>query len=108
MQYGNSEGFYQQGIYSSEQDSYIHHQSYFYRSNDVEVRQGSGTNKYLHLLLDRTSPCRRGTAPTTTSTTVASACQSLSSPTPRTSCSTVATPARQIVILGDGLVALLR
>jgi hypothetical protein len=51
MQYGNNQGFYQQGSYSAEQASYSHHERYVYRSNDVEGRQASGTGKYFHLLL---------------------------------------------------------
>jgi hypothetical protein len=51
MQYGNSQGFYQQGSYSAEEASYSHHERYVYRSNDVEGRQASGTGKYFHLLL---------------------------------------------------------
>ncbi len=44
MQYGNEQGFYQQGSYS-------HNERYVHRSNDVEGRQASGTGKYFHLLL---------------------------------------------------------
>jgi len=51
MQYGNNQGFYQQGSYSAEEASYSHHERYVYRSNDVEGRQASGTGKYFHLLL---------------------------------------------------------
>jgi hypothetical protein len=37
--------------YAAEQASYSHHERYVYRSNDVEGRQASGTDKYFHLLL---------------------------------------------------------
>ena len=45
MPYGNSQDFYHQGSYSTEEASYNHHQRYIYRSNDAEGSQPSGTGK---------------------------------------------------------------
>jgi hypothetical protein len=50
-QYGNQQGFYQQGSYSAKQASYSHHERYVYRSSDVKGLQQHDAGKYFHLLL---------------------------------------------------------
>jgi hypothetical protein len=50
-QYGNQQGFYQQGSYAADQASYSHHERYVYRSSDVEGLQQHDAGKYFHLLL---------------------------------------------------------
>ena len=51
MQYGNSQGFYQQGSYTAWQASYSHHDKYVYRSSDLEGEHADDEGKYFHLLL---------------------------------------------------------